>query len=259
MIHLTDDGLQVTSTNPEAVTATYNAPNINFGLNNLKLTGTATYNSGKITLSAGSTLAGIDAVLGTPITMSALNADVQYYADSGLNTISTQGQFIGVFGSETRILNHGRCLYSDNFDVNPRMQLSAGTELITGITLTVDLPEVGVYAVNGTLINNNVAGSTFVSNNDGSIVYNGTTYAAGEFTIDAAGNGIGTVISADLAGDFLPNYDNEFTNALQIVDAGTSDNQLSEILPAENLGEVSFGTQTDELSQNPQIVIATEN
>ncbi|MBR1647408.1 MAG: hypothetical protein IJ685_11630, partial [Selenomonadaceae bacterium] len=71
-------------------------------------------------------------------------------------------------------------------------------------------------------------------------------------------NPISLFMSADLAGDFLPNYETDFANALQIVDAGTVDT-LSEILPAENLGEVSFGTQTDELSNQPQIVIATEN
>ena len=76
---------------------------------------------------------------------------------------------------------------------------------------------------------------------------------------DVAVNPISLFVSADLAGDFLPNYETDFANALQIVDAGTFD-ALNEILPAETLGEVSFGTQTDELANQPQIVIAaTEN
>ena len=69
---------------------------------------------------------------------------------------------------------------------------------------------------------------------------------------------ISLFMSADLAGDFLPNYEADFANALQIVDAGTFDNQLNEILPAETLGEVAFGTQADELSQSPQPVIASD-
>ena len=66
------------------------------------------------------------------------------------------------------------------------------------------------------------------------------------------------VSSADLAGDFLPNYDNDFANALQIVDAGTLDNQLSEILPVNaDFGEIDFNPQPDKLSEE-QIIIAEQ-
>ena len=70
---------------------------------------------------------------------------------------------------------------------------------------------------------------------------------------------ISLLVSADLAGDFLPNYETDFANALQIVDAGTFDAQLSDIMPdTTGLGEVSFGTQADELTNQPQLVIASD-
>lgn len=145
-----------------------------------------------------------------------------------------------------------------NYSLDGSITLGAGTDFMSSDSIPVELSDVGVYAVNGTFITNYVAGSTFVSNADGSIVYNGATYAAGNFAIDASGNGIGIVTSADLAGDFLPNYDNDFANALQIVNAGTLDNQLPEILPVNaDLGEVSFDTQADKLTK-PQIVIAPD-
>ena len=257
VVHLTDDGLQVTTTDPEAITATFSSE-VSEPLTNIKLTGTATYNSGSIILSEGSTLTAIwDTISDIPVTVIASSSDTTFQLITALTpdvVFSTAGQCIFIVGDKVRILSHGSRIG------NPSrfMQLSAGTDFIINTERTIMLSDVGVYAVNGTLITNYVAGSMFVSNPDGSLVYNGVTYAAGEFTIDAEGNGIGTVISADLAGDFLPNYNDDFANALQIVDAGTFDNQLSEILPAENLGEVAFGTQADELSQTPQLVITSD-
>ena len=251
VVHLTDDGLQITTTDPEAITATFNDSEESLPLSNIKLAGTATYNSGGIILSEGSTLASIGEAFGISLTITASSADTTLLLPTPGFAVSTAGQCIAIFGDVVYSVGHG----SHTSNSSRVTQLSAGTDLVANVTDTVELTDVGVYAVNGTLITNNVAGSTFVSSPDGSIVYNGVTYAAGQFTIDAAGNGIGTVISADLAGDFLPNYETDFANALQIVDAGTFDNQLSEILPAENLGEVSFGTQANE-TQNPQIVIA---
>ena len=254
VIHLTDGGLQITTTDPEAITATFNNSNVNQPLLNIKLTGTATYDSGGIILSEGSTLTGINEALGISIAVIASSADTTLHL---VNTtpdvvVSTAGQCIAIFGDVVYVVSHGSHIN------NPSRvsQLSAGTDLVANVTDTVVLNDVGVYAVNGTFITNYVAGSTFTSSPDGSLIYNGVTYAAGEFTIDAAGNGIGTVISADLAGDFLPNYDNDFANALQIVDAGAFDTQLSNLMPdTARLGEISFDTQPDELSK-PQIVIA---
>ena len=259
VVHLTDGGLQITTTDPEAIMATLSSSNVNVNLplSNIKLTGTATYDSGGIILSVGSTLTGIDEALGISIAVIASSADTTLHWGNTTPEIavSTAGQCIVAIGDRVNIVNivsHG----SRTTNSSRVMQLSAGTDLISNIADTVVLNDVGVYAVNGTFITNYVAGSTFTNSPDGSLIYNGVTYAAGQFTIDAAGNGIGIAISADLAGDFLPNYDNDFANALQIVDAGTFDNQLSEILPVNaDLGEISFDTQTDKLA-NPQIVIA---
>ena len=257
MVHLTEDGLQVTSTNPEAITAAFNINEVNIPLTNVKLAGTATYNSGDIILSAGSTLTGTNST-GLPMIFTASGADstVSLGNDSIPNiTISTQGQCTAIFGNQIFIVNHGsRISNSLHFS-----QISSGTDFITNTADTVILNDVGVYAVNGTFITNYVAGSTIVSNADGSIVYNGVTYAAGQFAIDAAGNGIGVVTSADLAGDCLPNYDNDFNNALLLTDAGTNmfdTQQLNALLPSDmtSLGEISFDTQLDKLS-NPQLVI----
>lgn len=255
VIHLTDGGLQITTTDPEAITAAFNSDKTNYPLSNIKLTGTATYNSGGIILSEGSTLTAIDEALGISTAVIASSADTTLHLGNTTPdlAVSTAGQCIVIAGDRVGIVSHGSRTGNPFFRVT---QLSAGTDLVSNIADTVVLNDVGVYAVNGTFITNYVAGSTFTSSPDGSLIYNGVTYAAGQFTIDAAGNGIGTVISADLAGDFLPNYDNDFANALQIVDAGTLDNQLSEILPVNaDLGEIVFDTQPDKLT-NPQIVIA---
>lgn len=254
VVHLTDGGLQITTTDPEAITATFNNSNVNLPLSNIKLTGTATYDSGGIILSEGSTLTGIAEALGISIAVIASSADTTLHL--GYTTpnlaVSTAGQCIVIVGDWVNIVSHG----SRTGNPFRFTQLSAGTDLVSNIADTVVLNDVGVYAVNGTFITNYVAGSTFTNSPDGSLIYNGVTYAAGQFTIDAAGNGIGVAISADLAGDFLPNYDNDFANALQIVDAGTFDTQLSEILPVNaDLGEISFDTQPDKLTK-PQIVIA---
>lgn len=258
VVHLTDGGLQITTTDPEAITATINNSNVNLPLSNIKLTGTATYDSGGIILSEGSTLTGIDEALGISIAVIASSADTTLHFGNTTPELvfSTAGQCIVATGDRVNIvISHGSRT-SNPFLVS---QISAGIDLIANITDTVVLNDVGVYAVNGTFITNYVAGSTFVSSPDGSLIYNGVTYAAGQFTIDAAGNGIGVAISADLAGDFLPNYDTDFANALQIVDAGTLDNQLSEILPVNaDLGEISFDTQPDKLTKQ-QIVIAATN
>ena len=257
VVHLTNDGLQITTANPEAITATFNDSEENFPLSNIKLAGTATYDSGGIILSEGSTLTAIGEAFGISMTVTASSADTTLHFPTPGFAVSTAGQCIAIFGDVVYSVSHGSHT-SNPFRIT---QLSAGTDLVANVADTVELTDVGVYAVNGTLITNNVAGSTFTSSSDGSLVYNGVTYAAGEFTIDAAGNGIGTVINADLAGDFLPNYETDFANALQIVDAGTVDAQLSDIMPdTTGLGEVALGTQADELSQTPQLVIAaTEN
>ncbi len=256
VIHLTNGGLQITTTDPEAITATFNDSDVNLPLSNIKLAGTATYDSGGIILSEGSTLTGINEALGISMTVTASSADTTLHLGNTMPylVVSTAGQcIVATTDDRVNIVSHGSRT-SNPFRV---LQISAGTDSLTNTADTVVLNDVGVYAVNGTLITNNVAGSTFTSSPDGSLVYNGVTYAAGEFTIDAEGNGIGTVISADLAGDFLPNYEADFANALQIVDAGTFDAQLSDIMPdTTGLGEVAFGTQADELSQTPQLVIA---
>ncbi len=254
VVHLTDGGLQITTTDPEAITATFDNSNFNQPLSNIKLTGTATYDSGGIILSEGSTLTGIDEALGISIAVIASSADTTLHLGNPTPdlAVSTAGQCIAIFGDVVYLVSHGSHISNSSRFT----QLSAGTDLVSNIADTVVLNDVGVYAVNGTFITNYVAGSTFTNSPDGSLIYNGVTYAAGQFTIDAAGNGIGTVISADLAGDFLPNYDNDFANALQIVYAGTLDNQLSEILPVNaDLGEIDFNAQPDKLTK-PQIVIA---
>ncbi len=254
VIHLTDSGLQITTTDPEAIMATFNNSNVNLPLSNIKLAGTATYDSGGIILSEGSTLTAIDTVKGNPLTYIASDSDTTLHLGNTTPdlVVSTAGQCIVATGDRVNIVSHG----SRTGNPSRFTQLSAGTDLVSNIADTVVLNDVGVYAVNGTFITNNVAGSTFTNSPDGSLIYNGVTYAAGEFTIDAAGNGIGTVISADLAGDCLPNYEADFANALQLTDAGALDNQLSEILPVNaDLGEISFDTQPDKLSK-PQLVIA---
>jgi len=255
VVHLTNDGLQITTTDPEAIMATLNNSNVNLPLSNIKLTGTATYDSGGIILSEGSTLTGINEVAGIPLTVIATSSDMTLHLGNTTPDLvfSTAGQCIVATGDRVNIvISHGSRISNPSH----ASQLSAGTDLLTNSADPVVLNDVGVYAVNGTFITNYVAGSTLLSNTDGSLIYNGVTYAAGELTIDAAGNGIGTVISADLAGDFLPNYEADFANALQIVDAGSFDTQLSEILPVNaDLGEISFDTQPDKLTK-PQLIIA---
>lgn len=267
VVHLTEDGLQVTSTNPEAITAAFIGNGAN--LLNVKLAGTATYNSGDIILGAGSTLTGTNAT-GVPRIFTASGADATVTLGSYSFAASTAGQCSLTIGDQTYVINHG----SFHYTFGGNVKLSAGTDFVTpsvvpvelysllGNNTSFELTDVGVYAINGTFITNYVAGSTLVSNTDGSIVYNGATYAAGQFAIDAAGNGIGVVTSADLAGDFLPNYNNDFNNALLLTDAGANANifdtqQLTGLLPSDtaHLGEISFDTQIDKLSK-PQLVIA---
>ena len=260
VVHLTDGGLQITTTDPEAITATFNNSNVNLPLSNIKLTGTATYDSGGIILSEGSTLTGINEALGISMTVTASSADTTLHLGNTMPylVVSTAGQcIVATTDDRVYIVSHGSRT-SNPFRV---LQISAGTDSLTNTADTVVLTDVGLYAVNGTLITNNVAGSTFVSNPDGSIIYNGVTYAAGEFTIDAEGNGIGLVASADLAGDFLPNYDNDFATALALTDADTNifDTQLTDLVSdTPRLGEIDFDTQPEKLD-NLQIVFARQN
>ena len=253
VLHLTEDGLQVTSTNPEVITAAFSIGGIT--LSDIKLAGTATYNSGDIILGADSTLTGTNAT-GNPMIFAASGADATVSLGAYSVAASTAGQYTNIIGNQTYVLNHG----SFNYTFGGNVQISAGTDFIANTARSIELSDVGVYAINGTFITNYVAGSTLVSNADGSIIYNGATYAAGQFAIDAAGNGIGVVTSADLAGDFLPNYNNDFNNALLLTDAGANmfdTQQLNDLLPSDttHLGEISFDTQIDKLSK-PQLVIA---
>ena len=61
------------------------------------------------------------------------------------------------------------------------------------------------------------------------------------------------------AASFLPNYDNDFNNALLLTDAASFDTQLTDLLPTDTtrLGEISFDTQINELSK-PQLVIVAD-
>ena len=261
IIRSTEGGLQVTSANPAAVTATFATQANNSVMTEIKLVGTVTYNDGGFILSDGSSLSyefNDPNISNQAEILSATSGDAVIYSNTNIDTVfATTGQLILEQFFQTYAINHGSLtLISGGF-----AQVSAGTDLAASVARSFVLEDIGDYMINGTYIKNNVAGSALISNTDGSIVYNGVNYAAGNFAIDAAGNGIGIVTSADLAGDFLPNYNDDFANALILTDAATFDAQLSDILPVNDtprLGEISFQTELDKLAE-PQIVIPNDN
>ena len=154
------------------------------------------------------------------------------------------GSLIDIYATETRdsmeFLTAGTSLNFNNGEI-PFVLANAGNYILNGINVTTT--------------DDNI---TVVLPAYDTLIVDGVPYSSlgGSVGLIIGENGV-LATSADLAGDFLPNYDTDFNNALLLTDAGANmfDNTLSEILPAETLGEITFDTQTDKLNK-PQLVIA---
>lgn len=271
-ITLNETGLNVTSTTPEAVNITLKTPGT-AALAFTSIIGTLNYNNDTVTIADGTivNIAGSDygnyngyfAVTGG-------TASARYTAAGDIYTVSNgatftcnltwnnenvilelkRGTLIDVYANETRdsmeVLTAGTSVNFNNGEI-PFLLANAGSYTLNGINITTTVDNIPVLLP---------AYDT--------IMVNGLPYSSlgGNFGLIIGENGV-LVTSADLAGDFLPNYDNDFNNALLLTDAGTNmfdTQQLTDLLPSDttSLGEISFDTQIDKLSK-PQIVIAPQN
>ena len=266
------NGLFITPSTPDAFNIVLTRGDVTIG-DITSITGTINYKEGLITASDGSALdvSYYNGEYNIHIQTTGGSSVIQFDGDRVIGTagdnatlvlsypndvtwkINSNSTLTKIFKAEA-ILSEGA-----NFSSNDTLSVftldKAGNYTLNGMNVITTEDNVQVQLANyNTVIVGELAYTALNENAAIAISDEGVIGTNG----DVAVNPISLFMSADLAGDFLPNYETDFANALQIVDAGTVDT-LSEILPAENLGEVSFGTQTDELSNQPQIVIATEN
>ncbi|MBR4383913.1 MAG: hypothetical protein IKP64_10190 [Selenomonadaceae bacterium] len=272
MIFDPNGGLYVTPSTPDALNVVLSTDGLDI-VNISSITGTINYKSGVVTASAG-TKARISYYFGweSELRTTGGPASIQFTADRTIYTAGEGSTFAVDYldGTTTEIQNGTYSdIYGENIEDYVEL-VSEGTTLRNNDNEQVfTLETAGNYNLNGINVITTEDNLEVQLANYDTVIVGDLAYTAlnenSAIAISDAGvvginevsvNPISLFISADLAGDFLPNYETDFANALQIVDAGTFDNQLSEILPAENLGEVSFVAQADELSQTPQIVIA---
>lgn len=273
MVFDPNGGLTITPSTPDALNVVLNTDGLDI-VNISSITGTINYKSGIVTASAG-TKARISYYFGweSELRTTGGTASIQFMADRTVYTAGEGSTFAVDYldGTTTEIQNGTYSdIYGENIEDYVEL-VSEGTTLRNNDNEQVfTLESAGNYNLNGiNVITTEDNLEVQLANYDTVIVGDNAYTALNEssaIAISDAGvvgvnevsvNPISLFMSADLAGDFLPNYNDDFANALQIVDAGTFD-ALNEILPAENLGEVSFNTQADELSQNPQLVIASD-
>ncbi|MBR2519754.1 MAG: hypothetical protein IKE46_08230 [Selenomonadaceae bacterium] len=273
MIFDPNSGLYITPSTPDALNVVLTTDGLDV-VNISSITGTINYTGGVVTASAG-TKAHISYYFGweSELRTTGGPASVQFTTDRTIYTAGEGATFAVDYldGTTTEIQNGSYAdVYGENIEDYVEL-VSAGTTLRNNDAEVVfTLGTAGNYNINGmNVITTEDAVEVQLANYDTVIVGDNAYTALNENAAIAISDEgiigvndqvsitpISLFVSADLAGDFLPNYEADFANALQIVDAGTFD-ALNDILPAETLGEINFNTQ-DELSQNPQIVIAPE-
>ena len=273
MVFDPNGGLYITPSTPDALNVVLSTDGLNVATFT-SITGTINYSGGIITASDG-TQADLTLydIWETNLRTTGGTASIQFTADRTVYTANEGATFVLDYLDGTTIeIQNGS--YSDIYAT----ETSDAIELISeGSTFRANdlefiftLETAGNYNINGINViatedNLEVQLANYNTVIVGDLAYTALNSTAALAISDAGVVGMSEVsvnpislfMSADLAGDFLPNYETDFANALQIVDAGTFDT-LNEILPAETLGEVSFDTQADELSQTPQLVIASD-
>lgn len=268
---LNETGLNVTSTTPEAINITMETP----GTATLAFTsiiGTLNYNNDTVTIADGTivNIAGSDygnysgyyAVTGG-------TASARYTAAGDVYTVSDGATFTCnlAWNNENVILELKSGTLIDVYATETRNSmevLTAGTSVnFNSGEIPFLLANAGSYTLNGINVTTTADNIPVLLPSYDTIIVNGLPYSSlgGNFGLIISENGV-LVSSADLAGDFLPNYNNDFNNALLLTDAGANANifdtrQLTDLLPSDtaHLGEISFDTQIDKLSK-PQLVIA---
>ena len=274
MVFDPNGGLTITPSTPDALNVVLSTDGLNVATFT-SITGTINYSGGIITASDG-TQADLTVydIWETNLRTTGGTASIQFMADRTVYTANEGATFVLDYldGTTLEIQNGSYSdIYADNIEDGLELISEGSIFKSNDYEFVFTLETAGNYNINGMnvittednvqvqLANYNtviVGDNAYTALNESSAIAISDTGVVGINEVSV--NPISLLASADLAGDFLPNYEADFANALQIIDAGTFDNQLSEILPAENLGEVSFGTQADELSQTPQLVIAPD-
>ena len=264
------NGLFITPSTPDAFNIVLTRGDVTIG-DITSITGTITYKEGLITASDGSALdvSYYNGKYNIHIQTTGGSSVIQFDGDRVIGTAGDNATLVLSYPNDVTWKINSNSTLTKIFKAEAI--LSEGANFSSNDTLSVfTLDKAGNYTLNGMNV-------ITTEDNVEVLLANYNTVVVGDFAYtplneyaaiaisDAGVVGaneavlaipIGLTASADLAGDFLPNYDTDFANALQIVDAGTFDTQLSEILPVNaDLGEISFDTQTDKLT-NPQIVIA---
>ena len=274
MVFDPNGGLTITPSTPDALNVVLSTDGLNVATFT-SITGTINYSGGIITASDG-TQADLTVydIWETNLRTTGGTVSIQFTADRTVYTANegATGVLDYLEGTTLEIQNGSYSdIYADNIEDGLELISEGSTFRSNDDEFTFTLETAGNYNLNGiNVITTEDNLEVQLANYDTVIVGDNAYTALNENAAiaisdegvigtngDVAVNPISLFMSADLAGDFLPNYEADFANALQIVDAGTFD-ALNDILPADNLGEFSFNTQADELSQNPQLVIASD-
>ncbi len=267
-------GLFITPTTPDALNIVLNTEGLDV-VNISSITGTINYSGGLVTASDGAqahlmiydTWESELRVSGGTASLQFTGDRTVYTANEGTtfvldyldgSTVEIQnGSFSDIYATETsdaiELVSAG-----SNFKANDDEFIftleTAGNYTLNGIPVVTTADNVQVQLTNyDTIIVDGLSYTPLDANAALALDNTGVIYSTGNFAVNSF------VASADLAGDFLPNYDNDFNNALLLADAGSFDTQLTDLLPTDTtrLGEISFDTQIDELSK-PQLVIAPD-
>lgn len=268
---LNETGLNVTSTTPESINITMETP----GTATLAFTsiiGTLNYNNDTVTIADGTivNIAGSDYGNYTGyFAVSGGTASARYTAAGDVYTVSDGATFTCnlAWNNENVILELKGGTLIDVYATETRNSmevLTAGTSVnFNSGEIPFLLANAGSYTLNGINVTTTADNIPVLLPSYDTIMVNGLPYSSlgGNFGLIIGENGV-LFTSADLAGDCLPNYDNDFNNALLLTDAGTNmfdTQQMNDLLPSDttSLGEISFDTQLDKLSK-PQIVIAPQ-
>ena len=273
MIFDPNSGLYITPSTPDALNVVLTTDGVDV-VNISSIDGTINYTNGVVTASDG-TKAHISYYFGweSELRTTGGTASIQFTADRTVYTANEGATFVldyldgttseiqngtysDIYATETseaiELVSEGS-IFKNNDNEQVYTLEKAGNYILNGINVITTEDAVEVQLANYDTIIVGELAYTALNENAAIAISDAGVIAAND---QVAITPISLFASADLAGDFLPNYETDFANALQIVDAGTFDNGLSEILPAENLGEVNFNTQ-DELSTQ-QIIIAPE-
>jgi len=177
----------------------------------------------------------------------------------GTTTEIQKGSYADVYGENiedyVELVSEGTTLRSNDSEIVFTLE-KAGNYNINGINITATEDNVQLRLADyDTIIFGEFA---YTSLNESAALAISKTDIVG---MNNAVSSIDLAASADLAGDFLPNYDNEYANALILndADANAFDTQLTDLIPdTPRLGEIDFNTQPEKLD-NLQIVTARQN